>query len=410
MVMLNGVSFDVAPGDFLLASVPQYGSRVVVCEVATISSVNVLSVYCWVEDYLLADLIVEDPRQPLLQSAYTNAYKCRVREVTKVWSNVIELNASCLQDIAFVFHVEDLEKRYINCAGMKSVFFTRFELHVHGTLHEVRYQSHQPFNTSLVRECYPSRIWHSLIYLKDRMAMLMNKRRQQQVCRNSVSVFFSLESWQYLCRQYASVVEPVLYQKAQSKPYYFCDLSIDRQTHVATLAMLRIACQSSMERSREIFGVTFAIGCRNMPPLKGEEKRQLLYGDLVNIVNVNDNDLASIAGRRFREVVALQSIDFVYDNLSRLLSIRVRYSKVLAQAAVVRDVLHVSVAEPQVRGNMQRRRAIALGTAFLLDGSLVKVMSSNVEYVTVKDVSSGAERTLETNVARALIMQHIGFG
>ncbi len=40
----------------------------------------------------------------------------------------------------------------------------------------------------------------------------------------------------------------------------------------------------------------------------------------------------------------------------------------------------------------------------------MKVMSSNVEYVTVKDVSSGAERTLETNVARALIMQHIGFG
>jgi hypothetical protein len=167
MVMLNGVSFDVAPGDFLLASVPQYGSRVIFCKVATISLVNVLSVYCWLEDNLLANLIAEDPRQSLLQSAYTNAYKCRVREVTKVWSKVIELNASCIQDIAFVFHVEDLEKRYINCSGMKSFFFTRFELNVHGSLHEVRYQSHQPFNTSHVRECYPSRIWHSLIYLKD---------------------------------------------------------------------------------------------------------------------------------------------------------------------------------------------------------------------------------------------------
>jgi len=131
-----------------------------------------------------------------------------------------------------------------------------------------------------------------------------------------------------------------------------------------------------------------------------------LYGDIVNIVNVNDNDLASIASRRFREVVPLQSIDFVYDNVSRLLSIRVRYSNVVAQAAVVKQVLHVSVAQPNVR---RPRRAIALGTAFLLDGSLVKVTNSSAEYVTVKDVNSGAERVLEADVARRLVMQHIGF-
>jgi len=37
--------FDVAPGYFLLASVPQYDNEVIVCEVATISSVDILSVY-----------------------------------------------------------------------------------------------------------------------------------------------------------------------------------------------------------------------------------------------------------------------------------------------------------------------------------------------------------------------------
>ncbi len=405
MVLFNGVLFDVAPGYFLLASVPQYDNEVIVCEVATISSVDILSVYCWVEDHLLTNLLAEDPRQSLLHSEYSNVYSCRVKEVTKVWSNLIALSASSVKDIAFVFHMEDLEKRYVNCAGMKSVFVTRFELNVHGSLDEVRYESHHPFKASL-SESYPSRIWHSLMYIKDRMTALMNKRRQQQVCRSSVSVFLSLESWEYLCRQYSTVVSPVLYEKAQSKSYYYQDLSIERRTHVATLVMLRIASPMSMERSREIFGTTFAIGCRNMPPLKGEGKRQLLYGDIVNIVNMNDNDLASIASRRFREVVPLQSIDFVYDNVSRLLSIRVRYSNVVAQAAMVKQVLHVSVAQPNV---CRPRHAIALGTAFLLDGSLVKVTNSSAEYVTVKDVNSGAERVLEADVARRLVMQHIGF-
>jgi hypothetical protein len=110
---------------------------------------------------------------------------------------------------------------------MKSVFVTRYELNTQGSLQGVSFESHKPFIASHI-ECYPCQIWHSLMYVKDRVPMLMSKRRQQQLCRNSVSVYFSLETWQYLCHQYASVVQPIFYQKAQSKPYYYCDLSIDR--------------------------------------------------------------------------------------------------------------------------------------------------------------------------------------
>jgi hypothetical protein len=163
-----------------------------------------------------------------------------------------------------------------------------------------------------------------------------------------------------------------------------------------------------MRRSREIFGVTFAIGCRNMPPLKGEGKRQLVYGDIVNIVHVAENDLGALAGRRYREIVALQSVDFAYNHVNRLLSIRIRYSNVLAQDAVVREVLHLSVPEPQMPGNLHRRGA-ALGTALLLNGSLVKVISSTEKYATVRDVSSGAEHILQTGAVRDLVMEYVGF-
>jgi hypothetical protein len=85
--------------------------------------------------------------------------------------------------------------------------------------------------------------------------------------------------------------------------------------------ILRIVCPASLERSREIFGTTFGTGCRNMSPLKGEPRRELVYGDIVNVVNVSDNNLAELASCSFKEFIAPQSIDLVYDFVNRLLSI-----------------------------------------------------------------------------------------
>ena len=62
-----------------------------------------------------------------------------------------------------------------------------------GSLQEVSFVSHKPFIASHI-ECHPSRIWHSLKYLKDRVTMLMSKPRQQQLCCSLVSLYFSLET------------------------------------------------------------------------------------------------------------------------------------------------------------------------------------------------------------------------
>jgi hypothetical protein len=189
MVILSGISFDVIPGNFLLARIPRYQNRIIVCQVAEIFSSNVVAVYFLLEDDLLAYLLIEDTRQTILESNYQNVFKCRIREqVTKVSHELISLNATSIQDIAFVFHIDDLEQNFVICAGMKAVFCTRYELSSTGSLHEISRQSHLPFGASTLK-CYHCRIWHNLMYLKERMFQLMNKRRQQQLCRNSVSVF-----------------------------------------------------------------------------------------------------------------------------------------------------------------------------------------------------------------------------
>jgi hypothetical protein len=102
------------------------------------------------------------------------------KEVMKVSHEMISLNVTSIQDIAFVFHIDDLEHKYVNCAGMKAIFCTCYELSNTGSLQEISHQSHLPFGASTV-ECYHCRIWHNLMFLKERMFQLMNKRWQQQL-------------------------------------------------------------------------------------------------------------------------------------------------------------------------------------------------------------------------------------
>jgi hypothetical protein len=106
--------------------------------------------------------------------------------------------------------------------------------------------------------------------------------------------------------------------------------------------MLRISNQPSMDRARQIFGTTFGVGCRNQPPLKGQDCRKLLHGDIVNIANVESPENTQlIDGLKFKEFTAAQGVELVYEYGKRLLSIRVRYSRILANDPLVSRVLNL---------------------------------------------------------------------
>lgn len=275
MVTLSGLNIDVVPGSFLLAQFPEFQGRLIVCEVVEVVSPTNIVVCQWLEDDLLHSLISNDSREPLLESIYENVVKCRIKEVTKVAPVQISLQSTQVHDIAFVFHAFGV---YLcQLCRHESRFFTRYKLDI-GGLREINYEQHQPF--SIGQECYHSRIWYTLHYVKDKMTQMMNKRRQQQLCRNSSNIFLSQEAWQYLCRKFSPVVIAHSFTKNKTKPHQFCDLSLEMCTSRATYCMLRICTPDSMDRAREVFGTTFGIGCRNLPPLKGEPRRQLVHGDI----------------------------------------------------------------------------------------------------------------------------------
>ncbi len=411
-MFLRGPNIDVLPGTFLLAKSQEYQDRLIVCQLVQVLAPPNILVFWWLEDDLLRGIIADDQRQSLTGlESYSNLSRCNLKEVTKQ-AFAQEIDSANVQDIAFVFHADDLESQWVNCAGMKKVFFTRYELTGDGNLVELAYAIHMPFTHGLL-ESYPSRIWYSLMFLKEKIAHLMNKRTQQQVCRSSANVFLSLEAWEYLCRQFNSVIAPLSFSKERSKPCQFCNLSLETRTVTATFMMLRIATPASMDRAREVFGTTFGVGCRNMPPLKGQMVRQLVHGDIVNLVNVSciDNNNLQLQGPKVKEFIAAQRVDLVYESAKRQLSIRTKYSRVNAEDALVLRFLNwlpASTANTQPSTNA-RRRPIAVGTNFMFHGNLVKVVNSTSDYVIIRDVDSGIEESLATNSARQLIRQYIGF-
>jgi hypothetical protein len=63
-----------------------------------------------------------------------------------------------------------------------------------------------------------------------------------------------------------------------------------------------------------------------------------------------------------------------------------------------------NTANTQPSTNAQQR-PITIGTNFLFQGNLVKVVNSTSDYVIIRKVDSG----IATNTARQLIIQYIGF-
>jgi hypothetical protein len=122
--------------------------------------------------------------------------KCRLTEVIEVRSSLTTIDVNAVIDIAFVFHSNTLEHEYPNCAGMHRVFYTRYHYNTRDVLVAVDCRLHFPFSR-IVLDSYPSRIWYSILELKQNIEKLLNDAKQYQMCKKMILISFSLESWHF---------------------------------------------------------------------------------------------------------------------------------------------------------------------------------------------------------------------
>jgi hypothetical protein len=143
--------------------------------------------------------------------------------------------------------------------------------------------------------------------------------------------------------------------------------------------------------------------------LKGQNRRKLVHGDIVNVANINSPENIQLGQVvKFREFIAAQGVELFHEFRRRLLSIRVKHSCIIADNPMVSQILKFTHTVRRPASNRQSS-GIAVGKNFLLNGSLVAVISSSVDDVTVRHADSGVEEILTATNARILIRQYIEF-
>jgi hypothetical protein len=233
-----------------------------------------------------------------------------------------------------------------------------------------------------------------------------------QSCRRSTIAFFPQESWDFIVNRFYPIIHPVPFCKSQTKPHQFCNLSLVTKTTVVSNIMLRIADEDGIQAACKLFGRTFGIGCRNIPPHNGHDVRKLLYGDIINLVNVISAENQQARGSaRFKEFIVAQGVEFVFEVQRGPLSIRVRYSSHKAESPQVQNILCIQqrIEAPLLSASSisSSNRPIAIGTNFLLQGGLVVVIRCESKAVVVHGDQTGIEESLDVDIARNLIRRYI---
>lgn len=237
----------------------------------------------------------------------------------------------------------------------------------------------------------------------------MSCKRQQQLCQRSATTTLSLECWRYITRRLSHHVTPIPFSKALSKVQNFSDLSMISKSTIRNYWIIRIMSRSAINAAREVFGYTFGVGSRNVPPRKGAPKKVLESGNKINLVDVpvvQDYET-------FKEQVSSERIDLVYEELTRSLSIRIKYSAFLAENPKVTEVLHfpqppVHRAETIPVRSRRRPKAIATGTSFVHNGELFVVSASDGVTVTASCAARGVVINMPNDEAWQIIMDNIG--
>jgi len=190
----NAVAFN---GDFLLASSSDAAGSPTVCRVIqAVNAEELIVTWLLTRDQILQRQNLERPPSIPFE-VYTNIVQCILQELFEVRSSFNTIRIGSVLDIAFVFHVNTLESKIPNCAGMTRFFFVRYYYDENNVLVELHHNEHVPFSQVII-DSYPCRIWYTIVDVKDRLEKCLNDKKQYQMCKKMLSMPCSLEAWTFL--------------------------------------------------------------------------------------------------------------------------------------------------------------------------------------------------------------------
>ncbi len=204
-------------------------------------------------------------------------------------------------------------------------------------------------------------------------------------------------------------LQSVYYEKGQTKIHQYSDLSLQSKSSIKNCSMIRIVSQDKMETARELFGITFGIGTRNIPPRKGLPRKVLELGNIVNLVNVSEQEIVA-EGRKVKVFIGKQRIDLVYEEATRTLTVRIMYRDEKAEAPIVSAILGfpmINVTPPACNPEHRARgvRTVPVDTVFLYNEKFFTVTYSNGTRVNATCYDDGEDISLDNEFLWNLILE-----
>jgi hypothetical protein len=136
------------------------------------------------------------------------------------------------------------------------------------------------------------------------------------------------------------MLQPILYLESFMKTHHYSNLSMCSVASYKDLSMIRIETRNSLMLLKETLGNTCGIGSRKLHPARGSGCSMLEVSNIVNMSNVSNNNEVR---PKFKEVIPTERIDFVFEEQTRALSIRVKYSWFLAEDPLVSNVNYLGI-------------------------------------------------------------------
>jgi DUF971 family protein len=129
------------------------------------------------------------------------------------------------------------------------------------------------------------------------------------------------------------------------------------------------------------------------------------YGDIINMVDIGHNTGLTDA-QQCQELTTGQGRDFIFNESKRLLKVRVRFGRFLAQADIVQAQLRVLSPLPNLIANEEYQNTVFPGTVFVRHGVHVKVISVDQQNVVIC-YDDGQHTSIIINEAIELIDEYI---
>ena len=237
-----------------------------------------------------------------------------------------------VKEVAFVFTPKQLEEYGAVLQGIDNAFVCRFNQKgfkkvVRKTLSPVFPSKHDGLLCP-VTQCYTSKVFHDLEYLRTQIYSDLNRVSELQGDANRTfnRIPFSSESWDYLVLKLCGGMGLTLhlYDERTSKYRIRHDMYRTNFFTTQTVELVRIDDATSLESLRSILGETIAYGIRAKRATKKRKLIKLRENTALNVVQVEDE-----APDVFKRVLPATAggFDFIYNRLGGL-AVRTRYEKI----------------------------------------------------------------------------------